>query len=220
MKTIRIDGPIGQEPGEISAKWFRSQLPSDGSHVEVRVHSEGGSVFEAFAIFDAVKAYSGRKTAVVESMAFSAASLLLCAFDDVAISPNGYTMVHAPYFDSEELPKSEHQLLESLRERMIGIYSEKTGKPIATISKMVDEETFLDAESSIRLGIVNRISRIPSAFLARMPARILARIKGSAPGATATAKWKAAVAACGSVTKADQQNPGLRQKMLAEANRR
>jgi ATP-dependent Clp protease protease subunit len=221
MRTIRIDGPIGQEPGEISAKWFRSQLPADGSPITVFFHSEGGSVFESFSIFDAIKAYSGRKTAIVESMAFSAASLLLCAFDDVAISPNGYTMVHAPYFDSEELPKSERQLLASLRERMIGIYSEKTGKPIATISKLVDQETFLDAESSISLGIVNRVARASSTVVARMPARILAKIKAASPGATATAKWKAAVAACaGNVTLANKQNPGLRLKMLAEFNKR
>lgn len=219
MKTIRIDGPIGQEPGELSARWFRSQLPSDGSQINVTFHSEGGSVFEAFAIFDAVKAYSGRKTATVESMAFSAASLLLCAFDDVAISPNGYTMVHAPYFDSEELPKSERQLLDSLRERMIGIYSEKTGKPIATISKMVDEETFLDAESSISLGIVNRVARASSAVMARMPARILARIKAASPGASAKAKWAAAVRACGSASLADEKYPGLRQQVIREANK-
>ncbi len=185
MRVIRIDGPIGQEPGEVSARWFRSQLPPNGLPIEVAFHSEGGSIFEAFAIFDMIKAYSGRKTASVESMAFSAASLLLCAFDDATISPNGFCMVHAPYFDSDsdELPKSERQLLASLRKRMIGIYSEKTGKPLATISKMVDEETFLDAESSISLGIVNRVARASSAAMARMPARILARIKAASPGA-------------------------------------
>lgn len=221
MKTIRIDGPIGQEAGEISARWFRSQLPTNGSPVEVKFHSEGGSVFEAFAIHDAVKSYSGRKTATVESMAFSAASLLLCAFDDVSISPNGYCMIHAPYFDGDDVPKSERQLLASLRNRMIGIYAEKTRKPIATISRMVDEETFLDADSSISLGIVNRVARASSAVMARMPARILAKIKAASPGASATAKWKAAVAACaGNVSLANKQNPGLRLKMLAEVNAR
>ena len=220
MKTIRIDGPIGQGPGEYSARWLRSQLPADGSPIEVKIHSEGGSVFEAFAMFDTIKGYSGRKTATVESMAFSAASLLLCAFDDVAITENGYTMVHAPYFDNEETPKSERQLLASLRERMIGIYSEKTRKPIATISRMVDEETFLDAESSVSLGIVNRVARASSAVMARMPARILARIKAAKPGASATARWNAAVSACGSVSKADKKHPGLRLEMLAEVNKR
>jgi len=228
MRTIRIDGPIGQAEGELSARWFRSQLPADGSPIEVRFHSEGGSVFESFGMFDTIKAYGGRKTAIVESMAFSAASLLLCAFDDVAISPNGYTMVHAPYFDSEDVPKSERALLASLRERMIGIYAEKTRKPIATISRMVDEETFLDAESSISLGIVNRISRIPLAFVARMPARILAKIKAASPvGTTATARWKAAVDAkaatmprAKAIMEVEKTHPGLRQQFVAEFNKR
>jgi ATP-dependent Clp protease protease subunit len=228
MKTIRIDGPIGQEPGELSAKWFRSQLPPDGSPVEVKFHSEGGSMFEAFAIFDTVKAYRGRKTATVESMAFSAASLLLCAFDDVAISPNGYTMVHAPYFDGDDGPKSERELLASLREKMIGIYAEKTRKPIATISRMIDEETFLDAESSISLGIVNRVARASSAVMARMPSRIVARIKAALPvGNTATARWKSAVDALASrmpkakaMAEVEKSHPGLRLKMLDEVNGR
>ncbi len=222
MKTIRVDGPIGQAEGELSAKWFRSQLPADGSPVEVKFHSEGGSVFEAFAMFDAVKSYSGRKTATVESMAFSAASLLLCAFDDVAISPNGYTMVHAPYFDSEELPKSERDLLASLREKMVGIYSQKTRKPIGTIQRLVDEETFFDAEASISLGIVNRVARASSAVMARMPVRILAKIKAASPvGTSAAARWRSAVLASGgNVTLANKQNPGLRLKMLAEVNER
>jgi hypothetical protein len=62
MRVIRIDGPIGQGPGEISARWVRSQLPADGS-------------------------------------------------------------------------------------------------PIATISRLIDQETFFDAEASVSLGIVNRINR-------------------------------------------------------------
>ena len=225
MKTIRIDGPIGQEPGEISAKWFRSQLPADGSPVEVKFHSEGGSVFEAFAMFDAVKSYSGRKTATVESMAFSAASLLLCAFDDVAISPNGYTMVHAPYFDSEELPKSERDLLASLREKMVGIYSQKTRKPIGTIQRLVDEETFFDAEASISLGIVNRVARASSAVMAQMPVRILAKIKAASRGASAQARWRAAVDAkaatmpkAAAIIAVDKSHPGLRAAMLREVN--
>ena len=173
-------------------------------------------------MFDTIKAYRGRKTATVESMAFSAASLLLCAFDDVAISPNGYCMVHAPYFDGDDMPKSERDLLANLREKMIGIYAEKTRKPIATISRLIDEETFLDAESSISLGIVNRVARASSAVMARMPVRILARIKAASPvGATAMARWRSAVLASGGdVSAADKSHPGLRLQMLAEANRR
>lgn len=224
VTTIRIDGIIGTGEGEISSTWFRSQLPTDGSPIEVKLHSEGGSVFEGFALHDAIKNYSGKKTATVDSMAFSAASVLLCAFDDVSISENGYTMLHAPFFfEGDDAPKSEAELLANLRERMIGIYSQKTGKPKATISRMIDEETFLDAESSIALGLVNRVARASSAtVMAKMPVRVLAKIKKTKPlGLSATAKWKAAVSACaGNVSLANKQNPGLRLKMLAEVNNR
>ncbi len=226
-RVIRLDGAIGQEPGEISARWFRAQLPADGSPIEVKFHSEGGSVLEAFAIHDAVVGYRGRKVASVESMAFSAASLLLCAFDEVAISPNGYVMLHAPYFDAEDVPTSERQLLAGLWQKMIGIYSQKTRQPIATITRLVDQETFFDAEASVSRGIVNRIVRASSPVMARMPARVLAKIKAASPGTSATARWRAAVDAKAAtmprskaIMAVDESHPGLRQQMIAEANRR
>ena len=230
-KVIRIDSAIGQDPGEVSARWFRSQLPADQSPIEVKFHSEGGSVFEAFAIHDAVASYRGQKTASVETMAFSAASVVLCAFDSVAISPNGYTMIHAPYFDGDDTPASERQLLASLRQKMIGIYSKKTRKPVDTISRLIDQETFFDAEASVSLGIVNRIVRASASVSARMPARILAKIRASSAsvyaGSTATAKWRAAVDAKAAtmprskaVAAVDESDPGLRLRMIDEANRR
>jgi len=228
MRVIRIDGPIGTGPGEISSRWFKGQLPADGSPIEVKFHSEGGSLFEAFGIYDAIAAYRGRKVASVESMAFSAASMLLCAFDDVAITPNAYTMVHAPYFEGDDAPASERQLLANLRSRLINIYASKTRQPIGTISRLVDQETFFDAEASLSLGIVNRILPTSSAVMARLPARVLAKLVSSKTvGTTVAAKWRAAVDAAAlamprakAIVQVDKTHPGLRQKMIAEVNRR
>jgi len=220
MRTIRIDAPIGTEPGEISARWFRSQLPTDGSPVRVIFHSEGGSVFEAFAIHDAIQAYRGRKTASVESMAFSAASLLLCAFDETTISPNGYVMLHAPHLDGREASGSERALLANLRRRLIDIYASKTRQPVATITRLIDAETFFDAEASVSLGLVDRVLSSRATITARaVPARVLARLSTSTT-MNAKARWQAAVRACGSVRLADRKHPGLRLAMLAEVNRR
>jgi ATP-dependent protease ClpP protease subunit len=221
LKTIHIDGPIGPGPGEVSARAFKSQLPADESPITVKFHSEGGSVFEAFAIFDAIKAYRGAKSASVESMAFSAASMLLCAFDDVAISENGYIMIHSPYFDADDVSPSEQRLLANLRERLVNLYSQKTRQPIATIGRLIDQETFFDADAAMSLGIVNRIVRAPQAVQARrLPSRVLAKLATSKQGTTATARWQSAVRASGSVRAADRSNPGLRLAMLAEVNRR
>jgi ATP-dependent protease ClpP protease subunit len=60
-KVIKIDGLIGTKPNEISASYITSQLPENGTEpIEIEIHSEGGSVIEGFAAYDAIAAYQGR----------------------------------------------------------------------------------------------------------------------------------------------------------------
>ena len=225
MRSISIDGDIGSE---ITTAGIKAQLPRDGSPISVKIHSEGGSIFEAFAIHDCLKAYPGPKKAVVESMAFSAASLILCAFSDVEITENGYTMLHSPFMDGRtEATPADKQLLSQLRERMIGIYAARTGKPQSVISRLIDQESFFDAEASISLGLVDRIAKATTSIAARLPARVVAKLRGTATG-TAKARWQAAVRVAsigtnsfaGAVNAVDKSHPGLRAEMLNEANRR
>ena len=58
-RVILLDGVIGNDAGEFSASWLRSQLPVDGREIVLKIHSEGGSVFEAFAMFDMLADYRG-----------------------------------------------------------------------------------------------------------------------------------------------------------------
>jgi len=216
--AISIDAPLGQQPGELSARWLRSQLPAAGGAVTLQVHCEGGSVFEAFAMMDVLSAYRGKKTAVVSSMALSAASLLLTACDSVEMTGNAYLMLHDSHMENAELSATETSLLGSLNEKMVGLYSAKSRQPASKIRQMMAAETFLDANESVRLGFADRIvSPANLRIVARaIPSKIVARMKS--PAQTATAKWNAAVSACGSVTLANKKNPGLRLKMLAEFN--
>ena len=225
MQSISIDGDIGSE---ITTAGIKAQLPRDGSAIVVRFHSEGGSIFEAFAIHDCLKAYPGQKKAIVESMAFSAASLILCAFADVEITENGYTMIHSPEMEGRaEATPADRQLLSQLRDRMVGIYSQRTGKPTSVISRLIDQESFFDAEASISLGLVNRIAKPSGNIAARLPARVVAKLRGTATG-TARARWQAAVrvASIGTnsytraVAAVDKSHPGLRSEMIQEANRK
>ena len=225
MAIIHINADIGNEPGEIGSKDIKRQLPTNGEPITAIIHSEGGSVFEAFAIIDALDAYPGRKTAVVSSMAFSAASLILCAFDSVEITQNGYVMVHAAHIDRDDLSPGEQSLLVSLRSRMIGIYAKKTGQPVSVISRLIDQETFFDAEASVSLGLVDRIANRASFAVAKLPAKVLAKLS-SQTGLTAKARWEAAVDAskasgktrAQAVNEVDKTHPGLRLKFIAEYN--
>jgi len=215
-RVIHIDDVIGQEEGELSAKWLRSQLPTDGSEIVVKIHSEGGSVFEAFAMFDILAEYPGPKRCEVASMAFSAASLLPCCFEDSVITPRGYTMIHSPRYDRDDVSDSERKLLDDLRGDMVNIYCKRTGKPESVIRRLLDNEAYFDAEASVEFGLVHRVAS--KAVVAKsIPARIIARLK---PSTSAKALWTAAIQTAGGVMQADKQNPGLREKMLREVNGR
>jgi ATP-dependent protease ClpP protease subunit len=165
-KQIIIDGVIGTNPGEISASMVKAQLPTTGEPIELVIHSEGGSVFEGFAIFDAVNEYPGRKTASIKSSAFSIASLIPMACDEVSITPNGYMMIHRPYGGIEgddEQMTNQAELIRDMRAKMTTAYSVRSGRSEEEIAAMMERETLLNAEKCLAMGFVNRITDKPVA---------------------------------------------------------
>ena len=101
MSDLIIDGPIGTGEGEVSAAFVRAQLAAaDPSEtLTVRIHSEGGSVFEGFAIYDALQAYQGAKRCVIASSAFCTRSVSLFHYsrnylDDIVSPDRKYQAGH------------------------------------------------------------------------------------------------------------------------------
>jgi len=164
-KTIRIDGVIGTGDGEISAAMVREQLPQNGTdEIAVKIHSEGGSVFEGFAIHDAFAAYQGPKSLSIESSAFSIASFIACAFDDVEISSNGYMMLHNPYAqvegDDEDFAR-QSEMLGKLKTSMVSAYAQRSGKSEDEIKAILKNETYLNAQQAVEMGLAKRIAGQP-----------------------------------------------------------
>jgi len=165
MLEIVIDGVIGTGKDEISSTDVRAMLPADQTEpIHVKIHSEGGSVFEGFRIFDLFNAYKGPKKVTIESSAFSIASFIPMAFEEVEITPNGYLMIHNPYMqaqgDDEDLI-SEASKLTKLKANMISAYAAKSKQPEDAITQMLKGETYLNAEEAVALGFCNRITTKP-----------------------------------------------------------
>ncbi len=232
--NIAIDGVIGREPGEINAAMVQSELArAAGKPICVSINSEGGSVFEGLAIHDALKAYAGPKRCIVQN-AFSMGSVLAMAFQQRAITPNGYMMLHAPYQEAGE-PKP---VLESLRKRLLAIYSAGARLPANSIASMMTAETFLDAAECLKAGFATAIAGPTARGVAsfqsmvksnsRFRSAIVAKLQ-SDKTMTASQKWneayKAAMASTnGDGSKAmkevDKRFPGLRDQMIKDANKR
>lgn len=175
MRTILIDGEVGREEGQVSAQWVKSQLPSNGlDPITVSIHSEGGSVIEGFAIYDALKAYAGPKKCLIASSAFSISSFIPMAFDDVEITPNGYMMLHKPYMgcegDDVEFAKRS-TLLSEMTANMVNAYAAKSGKSLSDVKTILANETYMNATTALANGFVNRITQAP------VMGRVFAKVK-------------------------------------------
>jgi ATP-dependent protease ClpP protease subunit len=187
MKEIRIDGVIGTDEGEVSSAWLQNELPTNNEPIRVSIHSEGGSVFEGFAIHDVLAKYSGPKTIAVESTAFSIASFIAMAGDEIEMSPNAYFMLHNPRIniegDDEELAKKSG-MISSLKTTMVNGYAQRTGKSPDEIQAILKAETYFNATEAVAFGLADRITQKP------IKGRVIARIE-SLPHGVATALFGA-----------------------------
>ena len=191
MKTIRIDGVIGNGVGEVSAASVRSELPANGTDpVRVSIHSEGGSVFEGFAIYDEIVKYAGPKTIAVESTAFSIASFIAMAGDDIEMSPNAYFMLHNPRIsiegDDVELAKNA-AMIADLKENMVSAYASRTGKTPNEINAILKDETYFNATDAVAFGLADRVTQKPIhgravARLDSMPHGVVLALFGTGSG--------------------------------------
>jgi len=154
------------------------------------MHSEGGSVFEGFAIHDEFAKYKGPKSLSIESSAFSISSFIPCAFEDVEISPNGYMMLHNPYTQAEgddEYLARQSDLLGKLKSSMIAAYAQRSGKSEDEIKSILKNETYLNAQQSVEMGLAKRIAGQPVigrafAKVKTMPHGVVAALFGAGSG--------------------------------------
>jgi ATP-dependent protease ClpP protease subunit len=196
---IRLYGAIGY-PG-MTSQLFKTLLAdaNPAEEVVIRIDSEGGSVFDGFGIYDALKAYEGRTRAVVESSAFSIASFIAMAADTVEITENGYLMIHNPYMQTEgdyaKLAKDAEQLAK-LRDQMLAVYSDRSGKSAEEMEQVMRAETFISALDAVAEGYVDRVlptarkSAAAAKYQGNMPERVQSSLNASGHSSGETADQK------------------------------
>jgi ABC-type sugar transport system ATPase subunit len=82
----------------VTAKGFLADLSAlpDGAPIDLRLNSPGGSVFDAVAIYNALKRHSGEITVWIDGIAASAASYIAMAGDEIVMPENAFLMIHDP----------------------------------------------------------------------------------------------------------------------------
>lgn len=145
---------------DITPEMFRNELQKHSGDVTVFINSPGGDVLAASQIYTMLREHKGKVTVKIDGIAASAASVVAMSGDETLISPTGYLMVHNPMtFASGNKSDMEKAiaLLEEIKEGIINAYVRKTGLSRNKISKLMDDETWLNAEKALQLGFVDGI---------------------------------------------------------------
>lgn len=155
---IRIYGEIGWE---ITANEIVNLLDQErGNAVEVRINSAGGDVFQGLAIYNALKQWEGAVSVYIDGIAASMASVIAMAGDTVTMASASLMMIHNPHTwvggDQHKMAQTA-ELLETVRQVLVGAYAAKTKMEAEAIIELLDAETWMDAETAKRLGFADEI---------------------------------------------------------------
>lgn len=159
---------IGQ--GNLSANSVLQQLSVFQGPLTVHINSVGGSVFDGFAIYNALIAYkkAGNQLIIrIEGLAASIASIIAMAGDEVVICQAAMIMVHKPTIDpfwcgsmdANDLQR-EADALTQIEAVLNDVYSSKTGLGSTKIQNMIDAETWLTPDMAVMLGFADSIEKI------------------------------------------------------------
>ncbi len=155
-----VIGDDGWEEGVTTDKIKESLEQAGGRPLNVYINSNGGDVFEGFAIYNQIKRYTGYTTVYVDGVAASIASVIALAGDKVVMSKASMFMIHNAsswcYGNAEEMEKVVQALI-SIDETIKDIYIAKTHLDRDTLTDLMNKETFLTAEEALSCGFADEI---------------------------------------------------------------
>ena len=166
MSQQPVDWWTGEpEPGLfITPEGFMEDLAAvkDKGHITVKLNSCGGDLYTGIAIHNALKALSGEVNVVVEGIAASAASVIMCAGDTVTVYPGSLVMIHGvsvmlwDYMNMQDM-KQLMKGMDASERAVAEIYNAKTGIAVDTLRSMMTKETWFTGREALEKGFADSL---------------------------------------------------------------
>ncbi|MEX5875746.1 head maturation protease, ClpP-related [Providencia hangzhouensis] len=161
--TISVLDVIGEDYwGEgVTAKRISAALRAIGSNdVVVNINSPGGDMFEGLAIYNLLRAHSGKVTVNILGIAASAASIIAMAGDEIQMGRGAFLMIHNCWAvgigNRHDFAKLANDLA-PFDKSMADIYVARSGQSDETVSQMMDNETYIGSSDAIEKGFADSL---------------------------------------------------------------
>ncbi len=162
-RELVINGVIAEESwldDDVTPELFKAELNKKEGDITLWINSPGGDCIAASRIYSMLMDYKGNVTVKIDGMAASAASVIAMAGNEVLMAPTAMMMIHNPltlaYGNAEEMERTI-KVLDEVKQSIINAYEIKTSLSRARISKLMDEETWMNAKKAMELGFADGI---------------------------------------------------------------
>lgn len=153
--------------------------------ITVRLNSCGGDAYAAIPIHNRLRELKAEVTAIVDGVAMSGGSLIMCAADKVRVNPSSLIMIHKCWcflfggYNADELRKVAASN-DAVDKAQAAIYMRKTGTDEADILSMMTDETYMTGREAVDKGFADELLDAEPVNIAASADRYTLFVNGSA----------------------------------------
>lgn len=161
-RQILLSGEINEENADKIVRQLLLLEADNHDPIYIYIDSPGGDVDAGFAIFDTIRFVDAPVYTIGWGLVASAASLILLAAPKERRLglPNSHYLIHQPLSRMQgvatdiEIHAAE---MAKTKAKLNKIISEETGTALEKITEDTDRDYWLDAEESVKYGLISRV---------------------------------------------------------------
>lgn len=162
-RVVFLVGPVeDQSANLIVAQLLFLESENPDKDISLYINSPGGVVYSGMAIFDTMQFVKPDVSTLCTGFAASMGAFLLAAGAKGKrySLPNSRIMIHQPSGGAQgqasDIQIQAREIL-SLRERLNGILSERTGQPLERIAEDTERDNYMSAADAVSYGLIDDV---------------------------------------------------------------
>ena len=136
---------------------------ADAKRITIRLNSVGGDAYAAIPIHNRLRELKANVTVIVDGVAMSGGSLIMCAADTVRVNPSSLIMIHKCWlflfggYNADELREIAASN-DAVDKAQAAIYMRKTGLDEETILSMMADTTYMTGAEAVDKGFADELT--------------------------------------------------------------